>query len=104
MKRITLIAVSFACGLLATERPRLAQDRDTSSSWFMGNVNLLLLGRDDVASSKFEEYRDDPEGHLDARSSLAGSQKGIDFALYGQKVGLADQRYSGWMKTTGLAS
>src|SRR5512147_836529 len=33
-----------------------------SSNWFDGDASLVLLGRDDVASSKFEEYRTVPKG------------------------------------------
>jgi hypothetical protein len=95
MKRITL-AILIVCGLLATSSPAFAQTT-TSSNWFMGNINLLLLGRDDVQSSKFEEYRTVPKGISMPEFSLKGNQKGMDFALYGQKVGLDDQRYTGWL-------
>lgn len=116
MKRITL-ALLFAGGLIATAAPALAQTTTqkptptptpapaptvTQPSWFMGDISVALLGRDDVASSKFEEYRTVPKGFSLPNFSLAGSQNNIDFALYGQKVGLDDQRYVGMARTSWL--
>lgn len=98
MKRITLLAVLFACGLLATAAPAAAQT--TTNSWFMGHINLLLLNRDDIASSKFEEYRTVPKGISLPALTLRGDQKNVNFAFYGQQIGLADQRYTGWAKTS----
>lgn len=92
----------FACGLLATSTPVYAQTTADSSSWFMGHINLMLLGRSDVASSKFEEYRTVPQGVSVPNLSLLGSQKGMDFALYGSKIALDDQRYTGFVKTNWL--
>ena len=34
----------------------------TPENWFTGKATLLLLGRDDVDSAKFEEYREVPKG------------------------------------------
>src|SRR5512141_771239 len=99
MKRITLLSMLFAGGLLATSTPVYAQTTADSSSWFMGHINLLLLGRSDVASSKFEEYRTVPQGVSIPNLSFAGNQKGMDFALYGSKIALQDQRYTGFLKT-----
>lgn len=98
MKRITVLSLLFAGGLLATSTPASAQTAD-ASSWFMGKINLLLLGRDDVASSKFEEYREVPKGMSMPAFTLQGDQKGTDFALFGQNVSRTDQRYTGWVKT-----
>jgi len=114
MKRITVLTVLLACGLLATSTPVLAQATTPSSqttqppkptetpNWFTGNVNLLLLGRDDVASSKFEEYRVVPKGVSMPVFGLQGSQGGKDFALFGQKIYQADQRYTGRASTPWL--
>jgi hypothetical protein len=111
MKRITL-SLLFACGLVATTvSPAFAQTPTptpsptpvvTQPSWFMGGISVGLLGRDDVASSKFEEYRTVPKGFSVPNFSLAGSQNNIDFSLYGKKVGLDDQRYTGMARTSWL--
>src|SRR5512141_3266453 len=110
MKRITVLTMLLACGLLAMSTQALAQTTAPSSqtaqaptpadtqkpadtpkpaetpNWFNGNVNLLLLGRDDVASSRFEEYRRVPKGVSMPVFSLAGSQDGNGFALFGKSI------------------
>jgi len=100
MKRITLLTVLLAFGLLATSGPAFAQATTDSSNWFTGAVNLLLLGRDDVSSSTFEEYREVPKGVSMPVFTLMGSQNGTDFALLGQNIYQNDQRYTGWAKTS----
>ncbi len=97
MKRITLLLVLVACGIAATSTPAFAQAQETTtaSSWIMGKIDLLLLGREDVASSKFEEYRTVPKGVSMPTFTLQGSQKGIDFAVLGRNVSRTDQRYTG---------
>lgn len=96
MKRITLLTVLVACGLLATSTPVLAQATTESSNWFTGKVNLLLLGRENVDSSKFQEYREVPKGVSMPVFTLMGSQNGTDFALLGKNISRSDQRYTGW--------
>ena len=88
MKRTHLIAVVLACGLLAASHPAFAQTANavTPENWFTGKASLLLLGRDDVDSSKFQEYRIVPKGVSMPVFSLLGSQNGMDFALFGQNV------------------
>jgi hypothetical protein len=105
MKRITTLTILFACGLLATSTSLLAQTPPPSQAtpapkaetqdWFSGNVNLLLLGREDVASSKFEEYRVVPNGVSMPVFNFMGSQGGKDFALFGTNISQKDQRYTG---------
>ena len=112
MKRITLVTVLLACGLLAASTPTLAQapsqtpqstppaQQSPASAerpdWFSGHVSLLLLGRDDVASSKFEEYRLVPKGVSMPVFNFMGSQDGNEFALFGRNISRDDQRYTGW--------
>lgn len=99
MKRITSITVLLACGLLAASIPTSAQqpsDPVPASNWFTGQASLLLLGRDDVVSSKFEEYREVPKGVSMPVFSFQGSHDGKDFAVFGQNVSRSDQRYRGW--------
>ena len=99
MKRITIVTVLLACGFLAAGTPLYAQTAATepsSTNWFTGKATLLLLGRDDVDSAKFEEYRTVPQGISLPDLTLQGGYKGNDFGLFGQKVGLDDQRYTGY--------
>jgi hypothetical protein len=98
MKRTHLLVVVLACGLLATSLPAFAQTAGTVTpeNWFSGKATLLLLGRDDVDSSKFQEYRIVPKGVSMPGFSLMGGHKGIDYALVGQNISQQDQRYTGW--------
>ena len=98
MKRITLVTVLLACGFLTAATPLFAQTAAavTPENWFTGKATLLLLGRDDVDSSKFEEYRQVPKGLSMPEFTLQGSQNGKDFALFGQDISQSDQRYYGY--------
>jgi hypothetical protein len=96
MKRITIVPVLLACGLLLAATPLFAQTAPASTDWFSGKASLLLLGRDDVDSSKFQEYRVVPKGVSMPVFALQGSHKGNDYALFGQNVSQQDQRYFGW--------
>ncbi len=98
MKRITLVTVLLACGFLTAATPLFAQTAAavTPDNWFTGKATLLLLGRDNVDSSKFEEYREVPKGVSMPEFTLQGSQNGKDFALFGQDISQSDQRYYGY--------
>jgi hypothetical protein len=105
MKRTHLLIMVLACGLLAASLPASAQTAapaDSSSNWFTGKATLLLLGRDNVDSSKFEEYRVVPKGVSMPVFTLQGSEGGKDFALFGQNIAQADQRYSGYANVSWL--
>jgi hypothetical protein len=99
MKRATLLSALLACGLLATSNPSFAQTVPAPSShwsnWFNGDTTLLVLGHDEVTSSKFQEYREVPKGASMPVFTLQGSQNGRNFALFGQNVSRTDQRYTG---------
>ncbi len=97
MKRLTLVTV-LAGGLLAASVPAPAQEAAPApaSNWFAGEASLLLLGRDNVRSSKFEEYREVPKGVSMPVFAFSGSHDGKDFAVFGQNVSRSDQRYTGW--------
>jgi hypothetical protein len=77
MTRTTLITVALAFSLLTPSMPALAQDTPAapaaSSDWFDAKVTLQLLGRDDVDSSTFEEYRG-AQGRPMPVFNLTGSQ------------------------------
>ena len=98
MKRNTIVTVLLACGFLTAATPVFAQTAApvTPENWFTGKATLLLLGRDDVDSAKFEEYRDVPKGISLPDLTLQGGYKGNEFGLFGQKIGLDDQRFTGY--------
>lgn len=98
MKRIACILVLVACGCLAASSTVFAQTAGTVTpeNWFSGKAQVMLLGRDDVSSAKFEEYRDVPKGVSMPLFSLRGFQKGTNFAIIGQNVARSDQRWMGW--------
>lgn len=110
MKRITYLSALLACGFLAASSsvfaqstpaaPAASQSSEKPANWFAGNANLLLLGRDDVASSKFEEYRVVPKGVSMPVFSLEGSNNGNAFALFGKNISQKDQRYTGSANTS----
>ena len=106
MKRhITLIAL-LACGFLTAATPLFAQTAGavTPDNWFDGKASLLLLGRDDVDSAKFQEYRIVPKGVSMPVFSLQGRHDGLDYALVGQNIRQLDERYLGYadMKWLGI--
>ena len=123
MKRITLFNVFFACGLLATSVPAFAQNvpaekppqpaeqpapaapAEKPANWFNGHFDVQLLGRDDIASSKFEEYRSIPKGVTMPGFGFEGNNNGNGYALYATDVSQDDQRYkgranAGWLGVT----
>jgi hypothetical protein len=112
MKRTQVAVALLACAFLAAGVPLSAQSKEPapdpapapspSSDWFFGQATLHLLAREDVASSKFEEYRIVPKGFSMPAFTLQGSHGGKDFALYSQNISQSDQRYTGWVGLQGL--
>ena len=101
MKRTTIVTLALACSFLASNLPAAAQGTPAApANWFDGAATLQLLGRDDVSSAKFEEYRVVPKGVSMPVFNLAGGHDGNTFALWGENVSQADQRYRG-LATTG---
>ena len=103
MKRHYRVITLVAAGLLAAAVPLFAQTpappsaaTQPEANWFAGDVSLLLLGREDVQSSKFEEYRIVPKGVSMPVFNLQGSHRGNDFAMLGKNIYQPDQRYTGW--------
>ncbi len=106
MTRTTLTIVALAWGLVGAGLPAFAQDAPAAPpaaaapvNGGAGNGALDRLGRDDVASSKFEEYRVVPKGVSLPVFDLAGRQHGADFALWGDNLAQRDQRYRGFVST-----
>jgi len=64
-----------------------------------GQLSVGLLGRDDVPSSKFQEYKEVPKGFAVPCFNLFSKTDSLDFRLFGYNVSQDDQRYTGWFKT-----
>ena len=79
-----------------------SQDKEAPAitDFYTGEMNVQGLGRTDVDSSKFEEYRDVVKGISVPYFRLFGSQDGLRFDLRGQNVKQADERYTGTSKPT----
>ncbi|MDH4197365.1 MAG: MtrB/PioB family outer membrane beta-barrel protein, partial [Candidatus Aminicenantes bacterium] len=106
MKRSLLLIALLIGGVFA---PGLAQAGEETpappKNWLSSSATLMLLGRGDVDSSKFEEYRSVPKNFSMPRFSLAGHVGGLDFVLSGENISQRDQRYTGavdsqWFKFT----
>jgi hypothetical protein len=104
MKRASTVTALLAMGLLVASSFASAQDKPAAST-AGGEVTLGLLGRSDVGSSKFTEYREVPKGLSIPYMNLFATNSMVDFNLDASKVRQSDQRYSGWANTAwfGLA-
>jgi hypothetical protein len=100
MKRTLIVTAFLAMGLLVASSFAAAQEVTLPKPYFTGQATIGLLGASDVSSSKFTEYREVPQGFSVPSFNIAGSQKGIDFAFYGEKVRQTDQRFSGYSEFT----
>jgi len=80
-----------------------AQDKDKSAApstdFETGELNFQVSARPDVASSKFQEYRDVVNGVSLPSFRLFGSENNVRFDLRGQNVKQLDERYTGYIKT-----
>ena len=106
MKRsLLLIALLVGAALAASLAEAAEETTSPSKTWLSSSATLAVLGRGDVDSSKFEEYRTVPKNVFMPRFSLAGRVGGLDFAIAGENVSQRDQRYTGsvdspWFKVT----
>jgi hypothetical protein len=91
---IALLAVGF---FLA---PSLATAQEAPADRNGGQVIVGGMGREDVASSKFSEYRDIPNTAVLPFVRLFSSGDWGDFNLYGYNVSQADRRLNGWLRTS----
>ncbi len=102
----TLLAMASFVAIPATAQEALAGSSVknpctvSSTGSAGGQVTVGVLGADDVGSSKFEEYRDVPEGVSVPCFSLFSRTDKVDFSLWGQNVSRDDQRYTGWFNTS----
>jgi len=97
MKRALNVTTLLAMGCLMAAPLATAQDAEGTTSG--GKVTVQLLGRDDVDSSKFTEYREVPKGVSIPYFNLFATNSKIDFNLFGYNVHQTDQRYFGWFDT-----
>lgn len=96
MTRTRFITAALACSLMTGLPDATAQDAPApSSNWFAGTAAIDLLGRDTIASSKFEEYRVVPKGVSMPVFDLTGTKGDVDLAFWGRNIAQRDQRYSG---------
>lgn len=94
MKRALTATALLAMGVLVASPLAVAQEAPAATSG--GQVTLGLLGRSDVSSSKFEEYREVPKGLSIPYLNLFATASAIDFNLQAFNVRQNDQRYTGW--------
>ncbi len=100
MKRASTVTALLAMGLLVAGSFAAAQEAPAASTG--GQVTLDLLGRGNVGSSKFDEYRVVPKGVSLPFLSVFRTTSTIDFNLQGSNVGRDDQRYTGWANFSGI--
>jgi len=99
MKRTALVLILLGGGFLAVNGWGSAQETEVpAKNWFLGKVTFQLLGRGDVESSKFEEYRLSPKGISMPDFTLVGSLNGKAFALFAENISQGDQRTAGSIK------
>ena len=97
MKRALTVSALLVMAFLMASSFAAAQDKTTSAG---GEVTLQLLGRNDVSSSKFEEYREVPKGVSLPFMNLFATTKSFDFNLVASNVRQSNQRYTGWFNTS----
>jgi len=100
MKRALNVTTLLAMGFLMAGSLATAQDAPASTSTSGGQVTVGVLGRDDVGSSKFTEYREVPKGVFLPYLNLFTTGGKVDFNLFGYNVRQDDQRYNGWFNTS----
>lgn len=100
MTRATKISALVAVGLVLIAGTAAAQKTSTITSG--GDITVRTLGREDVASSKFTEYREVPKGISIPSMNMWSSGGKVDFNLTGQNLSQTNQRYFGWAKAFGV--
>ncbi len=90
MKRALNVTTLLAMGLLMAAPLATAQDAPAATSG--GQVTVGALGREDIDSSKFAEYREVPKGVSVSFFNLFATGGKVDFNLLGSNVRQDDQR------------
>ncbi len=102
MTRLKRLSVCLAGFALAAAGPLSGQETAPAKDIITASVTFRLLGRNDVSSSKFEEYRSLPKGTSVPEFNLTGRLKGLDFSLFATNVSQRDQRYLGLVRGGGV--
>ena len=100
MKRALRVSALLAMGVLVAGSVAVAQEAPPATTG--GQVTLDLIGRTDVGSSKFEEYRVVPEGASLPFLNVFRTSSTFDFNLLASNVAQGDQRYTGWANFSGV--
>lgn len=98
MKRALKVTALLAMGLFVASSYAAAQNAPASTSG--GQVTIGTLGVSNVASSKFQEYREVPKGVFIPYVNLFSKTSALDVNLMGYNVRQGDQRYTGWFNTS----
>ncbi len=93
MKRALRLTALVAMGLCMAASLVSAQDAPASTSG--GQVTIGALGVNNIASSKFSEYRDVPKGMSIPFVNFYSTTDKLDFNLVGYNVRQRDQQYLG---------
>jgi hypothetical protein len=101
MKRTLIVTACFAVGLLMATSFAAAQEPTAATSG--GQVTVGLLNTPTVGSSKFQEYRDIPNGMTVPYLNLFSQSATLDFNMTARNVGRRDQRYTGWANLNWVA-
>jgi hypothetical protein len=99
--RVPITALALA---LVTAPGAWAQEDDakTSSNWFQGSATFVVLHHNDIASSKFQEYRVIPKGVSAPAFSVQGRRGENTYAVFAQNISQRDQRCTGWGSTNSI--
>jgi hypothetical protein len=100
MKKALKAQALLTAAVFAAATFTMAQEETASKSG--GQVSVSVLGRDNVASSKFTEYREVPKGVSIPFFNLYSTGKKLDFSLFGYNVRQSDQRYTGFLKASAM--
>jgi hypothetical protein len=95
MLRTLKVTALFAMGFFVATSYAAAQDAPATTSG--GQVTISALGVSNVASSKFQEYREIPKGIAIPYVNFFSTSKSVDFNLQGYNVRQSDQQYTGWL-------
>ncbi len=100
MTRAYKMSAFVAMGLLMAASTAAAQKAPAVTSG--GQITITTLGREDVLSSKFSEYREVPTGVSIPFVNLFANSKNVDFSVTGYNVQQSDQRFLGSLKALGM--
>jgi hypothetical protein len=93
MKRALRVTALLAMGILVASSFVAAQDAPASNTG--GQVTFGFLGRGNVSSSKFTEYREVPKGVSIPYATLFAWNGDKGFTIWADNIRQADQRFTG---------